>query len=408
MYFQKKRVIAMLLAGGQGSRLKVLTEKTAKPAVPFGGKYRIIDFPLSNCVNSGIDTVGILTQYQPLELNEYIGNGQPWNLNKTHSCAQVLPPYERHDKKSGWYKGTANAIYQNIGFVDLYDPEYVAVLSGDHIYKMDYSDMLRRHKAANAACTISVMEVPWSEASRFGIMNVDGDDNITEFAEKPKEPKSNLASMGIYIFTWAKLRAYLIADEAREGSSNDFGKDIIPAMLNAGEKMVAYRFEGYWKDVGTLDSLWDANMDMLTPGSGLNLLDERWPIHGRTAICPPAYVGEHADVGNSAVARGCEILGEVKNSVLSTGCHVGRGAEVSYSVVMPGAVIEDGARVSYAIVGEGCRVGGKARVGAPPEETGDPAAWGIAVLGPHTHVAEREEVPPKTMLDRTHGKEAAQ
>ena len=268
--------------------------------------------------------------------------------------------------------------------------------------------MLRRHKAANAACTISVMEVPWSEASRFGIMNVDGDDNITEFAEKPKEPKSNLASMGIYIFTWAKLRAYLIADEAREGSSNDFGKDIIPAMLNAGEKMVAYRFEGYWKDVGTLDSLWDANMDMLTPGSGLNLLDERWPIHGRTAICPPAYVGEHADVGNSAVARGCEILGEVKNSVLSTGCHVGRGAEVSYSVVMPGAVIEDGARVSYAIVGEGCRVGGKARVGAPPEEAGDPAAWGIAVLGPHTHVAEREEVPPKTMLDSTHGKEAAQ
>lgn len=219
-------------------------------------------------------------------------------------------------------------------------------------------------------------------------MNVDGDDNITEFAEKPKKPKSNLASMGIYIFTWAKLRAYLIADEAKEGSSNDFGKDIIPAMLNAGEKMVAYRFEGYWKDVGTLDSLWDANMDMLTPGSGLNLLDERWPIHGRTAICPPAYVGEHADVGNSAVARGCEILGEVKNSVLSTGCHVGRGAEVSYSVVMPGAVIEDGARVSYAIVGEGCRVGGKARVGAPPEETGDPAAWGIAVLGPHTHVAD--------------------
>ena len=402
-----KEMIAMILAGGQGSRLYALTQKLAKPAVPFGGKYRIIDFPLSNCVNSDIDTVGILTQYQPLVLNEYIGNGQPWGLNSSHGGVQVLPPYAK-SKNSEWYKGTANAIYQNIGFIDLYDPDYVAVLSGDHIYKMDYSDMLRRHKAAGAACTISVMEVPWSEASRFGIMNVDGDDNITEFAEKPKEPKSNLASMGIYIFTWAKLRAYLIADEAREGSSNDFGKDIIPAMLNAGEKMVAYRFEGYWKDVGTLDSLWDANMDMLTPGSGLNLLDERWPIHGRTAICPPAYVGEHADVGNSAVARGCEILGEVKNSVLSTGCHVGRGAEVSYSVVMPGAVIEDGARVSYAIVGEGCRVGGKARVGAPPEETGDPAAWGIAVLGPHTHVAEREEVPPKTMLDRTHGKEAAQ
>ena len=306
-----------------------------------------------------------------------------------------------------WYKGTANAIYQNIGFIDLYDPDYVAVLSGDHIYKMDYSDMLRRHKAAGAACTISVMEVPWSEASRFGIMNVDGDDNITEFAEKPKEPKSNLASMGIYIFTWAKLRAYLIADEAREGSSNDFGKDIIPAMLNAGEKMVAYRFEGYWKDVGTLDSLWDANMDMLTPGSGLNLLDERWPIHGRTAICPPTYIGEHADIGNSAVARGCEILGEVKNSVMSTGCRVGEHAEVSYSVVMPGAVIEDGAKVSYAIVGEGCHIGARAVVGAPPEEADDPEQWGIAVLGPHTDVAERENVPPKTMLDRTHGKEAA-
>ena len=403
----KKECIAMLLAGGQGSRLHVLTGDMAKPAVPFGGKFRIIDFPLSNCANSGIDTVGVLTQYRPLELNNYIGNGQPWELDRANGGVHILPPYQSATG-ADWYKGTANAIYQNIGFIDLYDPDYVAVLSGDHIYKMDYSDMLRRHKAAGAACTISVMEVPWSEASRFGIMNVDGDDNITEFAEKPKEPKSNLASMGIYIFTWAKLRAYLIADEAREGSSNDFGKDIIPAMLNAGEKMVAYRFEGYWKDVGTLDSLWDANMDMLSPGSGLNLLDKKWPIYCRTPSCPPAYVGEHADVGNSAVARGCEILGEVKNSVLSTGCHVGRGAEVSYSVVMPGAVIEDGARVSYAIVGEGCRVGGKARVGAPPEETGDPAAWGIAVLGPHTHVAEREEVPPKTMLDRTHGKEAAQ
>ena len=403
----KKECIAMLLAGGQGSRLHVLTGDMAKPAVPFGGKFRIIDFPLSNCANSGIDTVGVLTQYRPLELNNYIGNGQPWELDRTNGGVHILPPYQSATG-AVWYKGTANAIYQNIGFVDLYDPDYVAVLSGDHIYKMDYSDMLRRHKEAGAACTISVMEVPWSEASRFGIMNVDDQDNITEFAEKPKEPKSNLASMGIYIFTWAKLRAYLIADEAKAGSSNDFGKDIIPAMLNAGEKMVAYRFEGYWKDVGTLDSLWDANMDMLTPGSGLNLLDGRWPIHGRTAICPPAYVGEHADVGNSAVARGCEILGEVKNSVLSTGCYVGQRAEVSYSVVMPGAVIEDGARVSYAIVGEGCRIGRKALVGAPPEEAADPEAWGIAVLGPHTEVAERETVPPKTMLDRTHGKEAAQ
>ena len=389
----KKECIAMLLAGGQGSRLHVLTGDMAKPAVPFGGKFRIIDFPLSNCANSGIDTVGVLTQYRPLELNNYIGNGQPWELDRANGGVHILPPYQSAT---------------GAGFVDLYDPDYVAVLSGDHIYKMDYSDMLRRHKAAGAACTISVMEVPWSEASRFGIMNVDGEDNITEFAEKPKEPKSNLASMGIYIFTWAKLRTYLIADEAKADSSNDFGKDIIPAMLNAGEKMVAYRFEGYWKDVGTLDSLWDANMDMLTPGSGLNLLDERWPIHGRTAVCPPAYVGEHADIGNSAVARGCEILGEVKNSVLSTGCHVGQRAEVSYSVVMPGAVIEDGARVAYAIVGEGCRIGRRAQVGAPPEEAADPDSWGIAVLGPRTNVAERETVPPKTMLDRTHGKEAAQ
>ena len=402
----KKECIAMLLAGGQGSRLHVLTGDMAKPAVPFGGKFRIIDFPLSNCANSGIDTVGVLTQYRPLELNNYIGNGQPWELDRVNGGVHILPPYQSATG-AVWYKGTANAIYQNIGFVDLYDPEYVAVLSGDHIYKMDYSDMLRRHKEAGAACTISVMEVPWSEASRFGIMNVDSDGNITEFAEKPKEPKRNLASMGIYIFTWPKLRSYLMADEANEASSNDFDKDIIPAMLNNGEKMVAYRFEGYWKDVGTLDSLWDANMDMLTPGSGLNLLDERWPIHGRTAICPPTYVGEYSDVGNSAVARGCEILGEVKNSVMSTGCRVGERAQVSYSVVMPGAVIEDGAKVSYAIVGEKCHIGPKAVVGGPPEEAADPDSWGIAVLGPHTCVAAKETVPPKTMLDRTHGKETS-
>ena len=403
MYFQKKRVIAMLLAGGQGSRLKVLTEKTAKPAVPFGGKYRIIDFPLSNCVNSGIDTVGILTQYQPLELNEYIGNGQPWNLNKTHSCAQVLPPYERHDKKSGWYKGTANAIYQNIDFVDRFNPDYVVILSGDHIYKMDYAVMLRRHKETEAACTIAVMEVPWAEASRFGIMSVDGEDRITEFAEKPKEPKSNLASMGIYIFTWSKLREYLVADEADPTSENDFGKNIIPAMLAAGERMTAWRFDGYWKDVGTLVSLWDANMDMLSPGSGLNLLDRRWPIYSRTPSCPPAYVGSKADIGNSAVAKGCEVLGEVKNSVLSYNTQVGEGAVVSYSVLMPGAVVESGAVVQYAIVGENCRIGRDAQVGAPPETAQDPDDWGVAVLGPGTVIGDGEIVSAKTLLDRHHG-----
>ena len=401
----KKECVAMLLAGGQGSRLYVLTGDMAKPAVPFGGKFRIIDFPLSNCTNSGIDTVGVLTQYRPLELNSYIGNGQPWELDRLDGGVHILPPYQSATGAS-WYKGTANAIYQNIGFVDLYEPEYVAVLSGDHIYKMDYADMLRHHKETGAGCTISVMEVPWSEASRFGIMNVDGEDNITEFAEKPKQPKSNLASMGIYIFTWKKLREYLIADENDPNSDNDFGKNIIPNMLNAGEKMAAYRFEGYWKDVGTLDSLWDANMDMLSPGSGLNLLDKKWPIYGRTPDCPPTYVGADSDVGNSAIAKGCTILGEVKTSVLSYGTSVGEGASVAYSVVMPGAVIEDGAKVSYAIIGENCRIGRGAVVGGAPEDAADPEAWGIAVLGPNTQVRAGEVVPAKTLLDKNHGKEA--
>ena len=397
----KKECVAMLLAGGQGSRLYVLTGDMAKPAVPFGGKFRIIDFPLSNCTNSGIDTVGVLTQYRPLELNSYIGNGQPWELDRMSGGVHILPPYQSATGAS-WYKGTANAIYQNIGFVDMYDPDYVVVLSGDHIYKMDYSDMLRRHKEAEADCTIAVMEVPWDEAPRFGIMNVDGEDTIVEFEEKPKQPKSNLASMGIYIFSWQKMRAYLIADENDENSSNDFGKNIIPNMLAAGEKMVAYRFEGYWKDVGTLDSLWDANMDMLSPASGLNLLDKQWPIYGRTPSCPPAFVGAKSDVGNSAIAKGCVIEGEVKNSVLSVGVTVKEGAQVSYSVLMPGAVVEEGAVVQYAILGENAVVAKGAQVGSAPECTADPAAWGIAVLGPNTKLAENEIVPAKTMLDKNH------
>lgn len=402
----KKECVAMLLAGGQGSRLYVLTGDMAKPAVPFGGKFRIIDFPLSNCTNSGIDTVGVLTQYRPLELNSYIGSGQPWELDRMNGGVHILPPYQSATGAS-WYKGTANAIYQNIGFVDMYEPEYVAVLSGDHIYKMDYSDMLRRHKESGAACTISVMEVPWAEASRFGIMSVDEKDRITAFAEKPKEPTSNLASMGIYIFTWQRLRAYLIEDEADESSENDFGKNIIPAMLARGEVLSAYRFEGYWKDVGTLDSLWDANMDMLLPGSGLNLLDKSWPIYGRSTVCPPTFVGPTADVGNSAIAKGCTIDGEVKNSVLSTNTVVGEGAEVTYSVIMPGAVIAPGARVHYAIVGENCRIGKDAVVGAPPESADDPDQWGIAVLGPDTVVSDGEHVGAKTMLDRHHGEEVS-
>ena len=323
MYFQKKRVIAMLLAGGQGSRLHVLTRKTAKPAVPFGGKYRIIDFPLSNCVNSGIDTVGILTQYQPLELNEYIGNGQPWGLNKTHSCAQVLPPYERHDKKSGWYKGTANAINQNIAFIERYDPEYVVILSGDHIYKMDYSDMIEQHKASGADCTIAVIEVPMEEASRFGIMNAHPDGTIYEFEEKPKKPKSTLASMGIYVFSAKKLYKYLEEDNDTAGSAHDFGKDVLPAMLNAGEKMMAYPFKGYWKDVGTIDSLWEANLDLLNPQVDLDLTDSSWKIYAKNPVTCPHYVADTAKVQNSMIAEGCEIEGEVDFSVLFANVEVG-------------------------------------------------------------------------------------
>ena len=341
----------MLLAGGQGSRLYVLTENMAKPAVPFGGKFRIIDFPLSNCANAGIDTVGVLTQYRPLELNRYIGSGQPWDLDRADGGVHILPPYQSAGGAS-WYKGTANAIFQNIGFVDMYDPEYVLILSGDHIYKMNYAKMLAHHKKAGADCTISVMEVPWEDAPRFGIMNVDENDTITEFEEKPAHPRSNLASMGIYVFTWKKLREYLIEDESDEASSNDFGKNIIPKMLKNGEKMAAYRFSGYWKDVGTLDSLWDANMDMLATGSGLDLLEKDWPIYGRSVSAPPAYLGVNAHVEHSVVARGCTVEGEAENSVLSERCTVEEGASVQYSILMPGAVVKKDARVSYAIIGE--------------------------------------------------------
>jgi len=364
MYFQKKRCIAMLLAGGQGSRLKVLTEKTAKPAVPFGGKYRIIDFPLSNCVNSGIDTVGILTQYQPLELNEYIGNGQPWGLNKTHSCAQVLPPYERHDKKSGWYKGTANAIYQNIDFIERFHPDYVVILSGDHIYKMDYAAMVAYHEANEASCTIAVRDVPLAEASRFGILNTNPDNSIYEFEEKPKHPKSTNASMGIYVFNWDVLRAALIADEEDEKSSNDFGKNIIPNLLNAGHKMMAYNFDGYWKDVGTIDSLWEANMELLGKNPEFNIRgDERSKIYARNSALPSSYIDEQAKTVNAFIAEGCEVYGTVRHSIISVGCTIGEGALVEDSVVMPGVVIEPGAIVRHAILGENSKVCRNAVVG---------------------------------------------
>ena len=391
----KKEVVAMLLAGGQGSRLYALTSHVAKPAVPFGGKYRIIDFPLSNCVNSGIDTVGVLTQYRPLELNGYIGNGQPWDLDRSDGGVHILPPYMREGDQGTWYKGTANAIYQNIGFLDMYDPEYVVILSGDHIYKMDYSDMVELHKKTGAACTISVLEVTMEEATRFGIMNVDENDQVYEFEEKPAHPKSNLASMGIYVFTWSKLRQYLIDDEANPNSSNDFGKNIIPNMLNAGEKLMAYRFRGYWKDVGTIDSLWDANMDMLAPNSGISLYDTTWPIYARTPIKPPHITGPNAEVSHSLLTGGCQVDGKVENSVLFHSVTVEEGADVQYSILMPGTVVKAGAKVYYSIIAENAVIESGAQVGTEP--TDDPE-WGIAVVASGVNVGENAVIPSHAMI----------
>ena len=363
MQFQKKRCVAMLLAGGQGSRLMVLTENTAKPAVPFGGKYRIIDFPLSNCVNSKIDTVGILTQYQPLELNEYIGNGQPWGLNSSHGGVQVLPPYAK-SKNSEWYKGTANAIYQNIPFIERYNPDNVLILSGDHIYKMDYAAMLRFHEQRDSDCTIAVREVPLKEASRFGIMNTREDGSIYEFVEKPKKPKSTNASMGIYVFKWSVLKAFLEADEADRTSENDFGKNIIPAILNAGHKLYAYRFEGYWKDVGTISSLWEANMDLLGKHPAFDIYGTAGhKIYARNQAMPSSYIAKSAEIRESFVAEGCNIEGCITHSIISTGCTVGKGVEITDSVIMPDVTIENGAVIRSAIIAEGCHIKAGARVG---------------------------------------------
>ncbi|MEG1103783.1 MAG: glucose-1-phosphate adenylyltransferase [Oscillospiraceae bacterium] len=393
-----KECIAMLLAGGQGSRLYALTKNLAKPAVPFGGKYRIIDFPLSNCVNSGIDTVGILTQYQPLVLNDYIGNGQPWDLDRLYGGVHVLPPYQTATG-SDWYKGTANAIYQNINFIDRYDPEYVLILSGDHIYKMDYAKMLDFHKEKQADCTIAVLEVPWEEASRFGIMTANESGEITKFEEKPKEPKSNLASMGIYIFTWAKLRKYLTEDEQDKTSSNDFGKNIIPNMLSDKERMVAYPFEGYWKDVGTIDSLWEANMDLLNPKMPLDVWDPAWKIYARTSGRPCHYTGPDAKVDNSMITEGCTVDGEVSSSVLFAGVSVEKGAKISDSIIMPGAIIEAGADVRYSIIAEDVVVKKGAIVGERPENMQDLEKWGIAVVGEGVVVGENAKILPKAMIE---------
>ncbi|MGN0493084.1 MAG: glucose-1-phosphate adenylyltransferase [Acutalibacteraceae bacterium] len=398
-----KKCVAMLLAGGQGSRLGVLTSKIAKPAVPYGGKYRIIDFPLSNCANSGIDTVGILTQYKPLELNDYVGSGKPWDLDRSNGGVHILPPYQGQ-KGGNWYKGTANAIYQNMEFISRYDPEYVLVLSGDHIYKMDYSKMINQHVASGAACTIAVLEVTLEEASRFGIMNTREDGTIYEFEEKPAKPKSTLASMGIYVFSWKKLKKYLTEDEANPNSSNDFGKDVIPAMLNSGELLKVYRFNDYWKDVGTVDSLWEANLDLLNPKIDLNLSDQNWRIYSRTTGIPPQYISENAEVENSLITDGCEVEGKLDYSILFENVTVEKGASVEYSLVMPGAVIKKGAKVRYSIIAENTVIGENAEIGSEPAAT-DTAGWGITVIGDNLEIGKKAVVGPKKMITENVGEE---
>ncbi len=389
---RKKTCVAMLLAGGQGSRLGILTKNVAKPAVPYGGKYRIIDFPLSNCTNSGIDVVGVLTQYQPLELNAYIGSGAPWDLDLTNGGVFVLPPYQK-GKSGEWYRGTANAIYQNMAFISQYNPDYVLILSGDHIYKMDYNDMLNFHIRHKADATIAVREVPWADASRFGIMNTDADDNIIEFEEKPKNPKSNKASMGVYIFTWEKLRQYLIADEADKKSSNDFGKNIIPTMLADKQVLCAYSFDGYWKDVGTIESLWEANMDLLSTPMPIDLHDKKWRIYARNPGMAPHYIAKGATVNDSLITEGCEVYGTVDHSVLFAGVTVEEGANVRDSVIMPGAVIHRGAVVRRAIVAENAVVGAGTFVGE--------AAGNIAVIGQNVTLPAGVQVTAGQQVDET-------
>ena len=392
----KKKCVAMLLAGGQGSRLGVLTGKIAKPAVPYGGKYRIIDFPLSNCTNSGIDTVGILTQYKPLELNDYVGSGKPWDLDRLNGGVHILPPYQGQ-KGGDWYKGTANAIYQNLEFIERYNPEYVLILSGDHIYKMDYSKMIEQHEQTGAACTISVLEVSLEEASRFGIMNTNDDGSIYEFEEKPKNPKSQLASMGIYVFTWEKLKKYLTEDDANPDSDNDFGKNVIPLMLNNGELMMVYRFSDYWKDVGTVDSLWEANLDLLNPRIDLNLSDKDWRIYSRTVALPPQYIADTAKVEHSLITDGCEVYGALDYSILFENVTVEEGASVDYSLIMPGAVIKKGAKVKYSIIAEDVVIEENAVIGKDPTEV-SPDDFGITVIGSGVTVGKGAKVGAKEMI----------
>ncbi len=392
--YRKKKCVAMLLAGGQGSRLYALTNNIAKPAVSFGGKYRIIDFPLSNCVNSGIDTVGVLTQYQPLILNDYIGNGQPWDLDRSFGGVHILSPYQGKNS-SDWYKGTANAIYQNLHFIRQFNPDYVLILSGDHIYKMNYSVMVNYHILNNADCTIAAIDVPIEEASRFGILNTNEDGQIYEFEEKPKKPKSTLASMGIYVFTAEKLYKYLEEDSVKPSSSNDFGKDVLPTMLNSGEKMMAYRFEGYWKDVGTIDSLYEANMDLLGDRPALDVSDNNWKIQSRSPMAPPHYVGDGAKTDNSIIMSGSEIYGTVENSVLASNVIVSKGATVKNSLIMSDVIIDEGAQIEYAIIDEGVSVGKNAIIGNVKG-----SGLGIAVLGRGIKVASGAVVKGGQILDK--------
>lgn len=389
--FKKKECVAMLLAGGQGSRLYALTENTAKPAVSFGSKYRIIDFPLSNCINSGIDTVGVLTQYQPLYLNEYIGNGQPWDLDRTYGGVTVLPPYQGK-KGADWYKGTANAIYQNMKYIDRYDPDYVIILSGDHIYKMDYSAMLRFHKKTGSVCTISVLEVPLSEASRFGILSADDENRIFKFEEKPKNPTSTMASMGIYIFNKSVLFDYLKKDAAKEKTDNDFGKNIIPDMLESGEKMYAYKFDGYWKDVGTVSSLWEANMDLLGSKPVFDINDESWRIYSRNTAKPPQYIGEDAVTDNSLISEGCEIYGTVINSVISPGVLIEKGAVVKDSVIMGDSTVKAGSSILYSIIDENAVIGKDCSVGSDSEKAKKITVIGAGTVLPDGYTVETGKI----------------
>ncbi len=397
-YEKKKEMIAMLLAGGQGSRLGILTNHVAKPAVPFGGKYRIIDFTISNCVNSGIDTIGVLTQYRPLELNAYIGNGQPWDLDRLFGGISILPPYMKANAGE-WYKGTANAIFQNIEYIEMSHPTYVLILSGDHIYKMNYRIMLDYHKEKNADCTIAVLNVPREEASRFGVMNTDENLKIYEFEEKPPQPKSSLASMGVYIFNWEKLKAYLIADEADKSSENDFGKNIIPKMLQAGENLYAYEYKGYWKDVGTVDSLWEANMDLLDPNVPIELNDPPWKIYSRNVILPPQYIGDNAKLNNSTISEGCYIDGEVENSIIFPGVTIMEGAAVRNSILMPGVTVEGDTTVEYTIIAADTRVGTNVCMGtcSVPVEPGTHPA--ITVIGQNITIPDGSVIPAGAMVD---------